>query len=110
MILIDANLSHRLKVALRDQFPGTVHVSDVQLSKADDDDIWHYARQHALHILTKDGDFENLLRQHGPPPKVIRIKIGNASTKTIGQVLTEKRAAIAAFLNDPAHSLLYITR
>lgn len=109
MIIIDANLSPRLKVGLRKYFPGCVHVSDLRLSQADDMDIFRYAKQNNYHILSKDSDFEKLVLQYGSPPKLLWIKLGNCRTTEIAQVLENKRHEITAFLEHPQFSVLYIT-
>ena len=45
--------------------------------KAKDEQIWEYAKQHNLTIITKDSDFFNRILVSFPPPKVIHIKFGN---------------------------------
>ena len=45
--------------------------------KAKDEQIWEYAKQHNLTIITKDSDFSNRILVSFPPPKVIHIKFGN---------------------------------
>lgn len=71
-LLLDENLSHRLLEAIQDLFPGSVHVTQVGLSKATPDrKIWDYALQHSLIILAADTDFIRLANALGPRPKVI---------------------------------------
>jgi len=45
--------------------------------KAKDKQIWEYANQHNLTIITKDSDFSNRILVSFPPPKIIHIKFGN---------------------------------
>ncbi|MCH8310936.1 MAG: DUF5615 family PIN-like protein, partial [Chloroflexi bacterium] len=59
-LLLDQNLSPRLKELLADLFPGSIHVRDVGLESATDDVVWSYAGQQGLTIVSKDSDF----RQH----------------------------------------------
>ena len=43
-LLFDHNLSHTLVGCLADVYPGSEHVRDVGLHRADDSDVWEYAR------------------------------------------------------------------
>jgi len=42
-LLLDENLSRRLIGQVADLFPGTVHVSSVDLLQASDVEVWEYA-------------------------------------------------------------------
>ena len=96
-LLFDENLSPRLVAGLSDIFPGSVHVRDVGLARANDVAIWDYARDHNLTIVSKDADFHHLSFVHGPPPKVIWIRRGNCSTTDIAALLRSNRIGILAF-------------
>lgn len=56
-LLFDENVSPRLVAGLSDVFPESVHVRDAGLSRATDAEIWDYARDHGLTIVSKDSDF-----------------------------------------------------
>ncbi|MGH7013408.1 MAG: DUF5615 family PIN-like protein [Stellaceae bacterium] len=43
-LLLDANLSHRLLAMLLNDFPQSVHVREIGLTRASDDEIWRYSR------------------------------------------------------------------
>ena len=58
-LLLDQNLSPRLKEALRDRYLESVHVKDIGLESADDLAVWEYARERGLTIVSKDSDFAN---------------------------------------------------
>jgi predicted nuclease of predicted toxin-antitoxin system len=66
-LLFDENLSSRLVGALADQFPNSSHVNLVGLAGATDLEIF----------------FRSLSLVNGAPPKVIWLRIGNASTAGI---------------------------
>ena len=68
-LLLDQNLSRHLVGHLRKVFPGSEHVSAVGLQDATGDEIWEYAGEHDLGIVSKDSDFRQLSFLHGPPPK-----------------------------------------
>ncbi|MEM1328851.1 MAG: DUF5615 family PIN-like protein [Bacteroidota bacterium] len=46
-----------------------------------DSQIWDYAIEHNLTIITKDSDFSNRILLKQPPPKVIHIRFGNMKMK-----------------------------
>lgn len=94
-LLLDQNLSPRLVGRLAAPFPGTKHVCDLSLDSASDIEVWHHAREHGFTIVTKDADFNELLAVRGSPPKVIWIRRGNCSTKTMEDILMEHQPSIA---------------
>jgi predicted nuclease of predicted toxin-antitoxin system len=81
-LLLDENLSFRLAALLADAFPGTAHVRDVGLSGADDDAVWEHARAHGMAVASKDSDFHDRARLHGPPPRLVWIRRGTAPPAT----------------------------
>lgn len=100
-LLFDENLSPRLSERLADVFPGSRHVSSVELDRAMDRAVWDYARQHELIIVTKDADFSEMSLLFNFPPKVIWIRRGNCSTRDIENLLRANAEAIAALSEDP---------
>lgn len=77
--LIDENLPRSLKHSLRDLFPDSAHVSDLELLGAPDTEIWERAKAFNFAILTKDKDFAEMVRMEGAPPVVVQIRAGNCS-------------------------------
>ena len=108
-LLLDENVSPRLVAALRDVFPGAVHVRDIGLSRATDAVIWDYARDHSLTIVSKDSDFHQLSFVRGPPPKVIWIRRGNCTTADIAALLRFNRAEVLAFGADAEAAFLALS-
>lgn len=108
MILIDNNLSFKLKNRLNDLFGGATHVEAVGLGEVEDEVIWAYATKHHYHILTKDTDFNDLQQIKGFPPKIIWIRIGNSSTKEIANKITLKQQEILKFLADDNFGIIEI--
>jgi predicted nuclease of predicted toxin-antitoxin system len=76
-------LSSRLVGALADEFPNSCHVNLAGLASATDLEIWAYAREHDFAVVSKDDDFRSLSLVNGAPPRVIWLRIGNASTAAI---------------------------
>ena len=107
-LLLDQNLSRNLVEPLQASYPGTTHVSLVSLETASDRQIWEHAGEHGYAIASKDSDFRQLAFLFGPPPKVLWLRAGNASTATLLQLLLTHRSAIEAFDADPDEALLVI--
>lgn len=82
--LIDVNLPYYFK--LWDD-PAYIHQLDINPS-AKDKEIWQYAKEHQLTIITKDSDFSNRIVLSTPPPKVIHLKIGNMKMKDFYDIIS----------------------
>ena len=105
-LLFDHNLSPRLVDRLADLYPGASHVFLSDLDRASDLDVWRYARERDLVIVTKDSDFNDLSVLQGSPPKVIWVRLGNCSTSDVERALRRGLDAISAFSKDPALGVL----
>lgn len=105
-LLLDENLSPRLVELLRDLYSDVTHVRDVGLASASDDVVWKFAASNERTIVTKDEDFNQRAFLLGPPPKVIWLRVGNANTSDIAQLLREHNSDIEAFEQDPEAALL----
>ena len=71
--LVDVNLPSKFKPWHNKRFQ---HVKDID-DEWSDSQIWQYAKEHNLTIITKDVDFSNRIIAAEPPPKVIHIRVGN---------------------------------
>lgn len=99
-LLFDANLSRHLVARLSDLWPGSSHVG-VEGSDTDTDRaVWSLARARGFTLVTKDRDFRDPTRYPGPPPQVIELAMGNASTTEIEAFFRANREAIEAFERD----------
>jgi len=105
-LLLDQNLSPRLAAASENAFPGTAHVREHDLQRADDVEIWEFAKQHGFAILSKDADFHQMSFLYGHPPKVVWANLGNRSTDEILVAIQDRRADLAAFEEDDQASFL----
>ncbi len=99
-LLLDENLSRRLAPFLQRFYPGTSQVALLGLERAEDADIWRYARDNGFVIVTKDSDFHELSLLNGSPPKVIWLRCGNSSKANLIRLLTEKHIEIKERLAD----------
>ncbi len=97
-LLLDQNLSPKLVHRVADDYPGSVHVSEVGLATALDRAVWAYALAHSLVLVTKDADFADIGLLASDGPKVIWIRRGNCSVAEVERILRENRAAVDAFV------------
>ena len=100
-LLLDENLSERLILALAPNFANTRHVRLLGLGGAPDAQIWTQARADGAVLVTKDDDFVALSVLYGPPPKVLWLNIGNASTRETAALVLAHEEAIAQFVAHP---------
>lgn len=108
-ILVDQNISHRLLPYVHSEFPDLFHVRTLGLIDFSDFEIFKYARKNNFDgVLTLDEDFNNLQLEHGIPPKVIWLRVGNCSTRVLGQNILDKATSIKKFLSDPETECLEI--
>ena len=106
--LFDQNLSRRLVGLLAVDYPGSEHVEGAGLLGADDLTVWQYAAGRNLMVASKDSDFRHLALWHGPPPKVIWLRVGNGPTSAVAALLRARLADVQAFAADPALGLLVL--
>jgi predicted nuclease of predicted toxin-antitoxin system len=93
-LLVDENLAPRLAADLADLFPGSMHVSSIQMGSTPDGLIWEYAKTHRFTFLTKDRDFASLSIIRGAPPKVILLQVGNCSTSRIERIVRDNAISV----------------
>ncbi|MGI9277970.1 MAG: DUF5615 family PIN-like protein [Endozoicomonas sp.] len=100
MLLLDENLSPRLVARIEPVFPGTMHVLHAGLDNSPDIDIWHYAAENALTIVSKDKDFLEFASLHGMPPHLIHLSTGNARISVVEEVILGNRHKILQFIDQ----------
>ena len=109
MILwIDVQLSPALAPWISERF-GVQAFSLKHLGYRDaaDHEIFRAARDEKAVVMTKDSDFLRLLEQHGPPPQVLWVTLGNTSNARMKAVL-EYTFAQATSLLQGGESLVEI--
>lgn len=107
-LLLDENLSFRIVPLIDSMFPGSAHVRDHSLLETDDSEIWDFAEANGFCILSKDEDFHQLAMLRGQPPKFVYLRIGNASTKDIVELIQSNAVRISHFGADPNSSVLIL--
>ena len=88
---------------LANEYPGSVHVREVGLRGAEDQQIWDYGRTRGFAIVSKDTDFRERSFVEGFPPKVIWLDVGNAG------LLRRERQRAEAFEKQDETSLLILS-
>jgi predicted nuclease of predicted toxin-antitoxin system len=83
--LIDANLPYYFSIW---NTPDYIHQNDID-DEWLDSQIWDYAIEHRLTIITKDSDFSNRILLKEPPPKVIHIRFGNVKMKQFFSIINK---------------------
>ena len=82
--LIDVNLPYRFSLWKGEDY---IHQTDIN-DEWTDAQIWNYAVENNLTIITKDADFSNRIIFHKPPPRVIHIRFGNIKMREFFTVMT----------------------
>ena len=88
-IWVDAQLSPEIArwITATFQIPACA-LRDLGLRDATDLLIVRTAAQPGVIILTKDVDFIDLVKRHGPPPAILRLLCGNTSNERLRTILT----------------------
>jgi predicted nuclease of predicted toxin-antitoxin system len=107
-LLLDQNLSRHLVGRLATEFPHSRHVSELGLDVATDREIWDFAAEHDFVIVSRDSDFRQLAFLLGPPPKAIWLRVGNASTDDVLEVVLRYQEAIKQFAVSEDEALLVL--
>jgi predicted nuclease of predicted toxin-antitoxin system len=82
--LIDANLPYYFSLWKGENF---IHQKDIDDTWTDEQ-IWEYAKNQVLTIVSKDSDFSDKMLLSEPPPKVIRIRLGNMRMREFFGIMT----------------------
>ena len=107
-LLLDQNLSWRLVSELQELFPGSRHVREAGMDRADDVVVWEHAKREGFMILSKDSDFQQRSLLYGAPPQCIWLRIGNCSTTEIAKLIRKHAADIREFANRAVETYLVL--
>ncbi|MFZ1389878.1 MAG: DUF5615 family PIN-like protein [Thiolinea sp.] len=83
--LIDVNLPRYFSLWASEQYQHVVNLND----EMKDSEIWDYAKQYDLVIVTKDADFSDRILLNEPPPRIIHIRTGNMKMRDFHQHLSQ---------------------
>jgi predicted nuclease of predicted toxin-antitoxin system len=101
-LLFDQNLAPRLVDQVTADFPGSLHVRDLDLQSATDAEVLRVAAERDLVVVTKDKDFADIVTARGGGPKVLWLMLGNASTDEIAASIRDAAESIGGLLDDPS--------
>jgi predicted nuclease of predicted toxin-antitoxin system len=91
---------------IQDLFPLAKQLRELGLENYSDRSIWDFARKEDYTIVTFDSDFFDLNLILGTPPKIIWLRIGNATSEDIIQLFRQNFDLITEFLVNPDFSQL----
>lgn len=109
-LLPDANLSWRMVSILQQHFTSCYHVDYIEelVVPARDNDIWIYAKNNNLIIVTNDEDFVDIVNVKGFPPKVVLLRTGNQGRLFLSNLLIERKPEIGLLEKSNETGLLEI--
>jgi predicted nuclease of predicted toxin-antitoxin system len=103
LFLVDAQLPPSLAGALRQAGYPAVHVVDLGLQAATDEEIWDKASSRSAVLVTKDRDFAIRRAATNDGPTILWVRVGNISNrKLIELALRSLPAIIDAIERDEA--------
>ena len=82
--LIDVNLPYYFSTWHGD---GYLHLYDLN-DRWTDSQIWDYARERDMVIVSTDADFSNRIMLSNPPPRVVHVRLGNMKMREFHAILT----------------------
>ncbi len=83
--LIDVNLPRYFSLWNSADYEFVYNLND----EMKDSEVWQYAKEHAMTIVSKDADFRELILASDPPPRFIHIRLGNMKMAAFHQKLTQ---------------------
>lgn len=100
--LIDANLPYYFSLWNNPDF---IHLKDIN-DEWTDEQVWAYAKEKKMTIITKDSDFSNKIMLSNPPPKVIHLRLGNMKMNPFFDLITKLWSDILEMNKD--HKLVNV--
>jgi len=73
-----------------------------------DSQVWDFAREQDLVIVTKDADFSHLIILHTPPPRVVHLRFGNLRRHAFHDYLARVWPQVERLITD--HKLVNVYR
>lgn len=75
-----------------------------------DSKIWDYAKANDMTMITKDADFYHKIILSDPPPRVIHIRLGNMTTKSLYNTLAKIWPEVTAISEKAKLVMVYEER
>lgn len=96
---MDNQLPPALARFLTEQGHSARHVLDFSFDEADDADLWSYALQHDMTVVSKDDDFLHLAQRPGDLGRLVWVRIGNCRKQTLLDAFAKALPKVVAALN-----------
>lgn len=109
-LLFDQNVSPKIVKQLKDIFPEAKQVRHLGLEDASDTDIFEFAKAHGYAVVTFDSDFVDINVLKGFPPKIIWLRTGNLTTKSILELIQKNVVVIQNFLHSEENEILELIK
>ncbi len=109
-LLFDQIISPKIVKQLEDIFPDAKQVRHLGLENASDIQIFEYAKKNGFAIVTFDSDFVDLNIVKGFPPKIIWLKTGNLTTKSISELIIKNTQILKDFLESEENEILELIK
>jgi predicted nuclease of predicted toxin-antitoxin system len=106
-LLLDEKISPGLAHHLSERFPGTQHVTNIDLRGSSDSEILAFARTGEYVVATKDREFAAPSPLVGSP-KVVWLRLGNCTTADILDLLTTQASRLENFAESIEASLVVL--
>lgn len=104
--LIDANLPYYFSLWRTDEY---IHQKDIN-DEWSDSQIWAYAKEYNLTIVTKDTDFSNRILLKDPPPRVILVGFGNLKMRPFYERISACWATVCELSDENKLVNVYLDR
>jgi len=99
-LVFDQNISFRILKKIQDVFPDSKQVRELGLENSSDLNIFKYAKEHNLTIVTYDVDFYDLSLTKRKSPKIIWLRTGNTNTDNIARIIRDNEKLIKDFIEN----------
>jgi len=97
---LNAHLSPKLAEWISEEFDvHCVALRDLGLRDASDREIFDEARRQNAVIMTKDGDFVDIVLHRGSPPQIVLLTMGNTSNAELKRILTKSFSKVMELLD-----------
>ena len=80
------------------------------MENASDLEIFLYAKENNLAVVTFDVDFVDLNAMYGTPPRIIYLNTGNLTTRSIAHLIEDNIDKLRAYLNSNSDDILELLR
>jgi predicted nuclease of predicted toxin-antitoxin system len=106
IVWLDAQLPVALARWLRGNGVTVQAIRDMRPRPVQDRAIVDAARQSGHVVISKDQDFETLVKLHGPPPQIVRLTCGNLTKGPLIAYFEANWTGVEAELKSGAHLVI----